>query len=673
MITNAQAAELLQLTSTIHFQILREHGTIPDQAHTMALTALHELLCSMVSGEDVSQHGRWAFAAPIGFGKSSGVAAFLSAAHQLQLLGNGITITLTASRVEQLYDFEDALLDAGIPQADIGKLVAVIHDVKKNVKRESDNDRKDAPILMVAHNRIRKVYRREEQHLEKDLTWFLKCGADKARDFVLWDERCQRTEVIHILVKNFKEALDALCGKVEERPELSDLCTWLRSCLAYINAENVRMLAKSPDAISEADGLLTHMPAGDVQKFYGQIQSCGLNGDNRRALTQFVELLRFKLRVVPTQQAGIITYHVVVPDCMTNCLVLDASYGVSELTPLDPSIKNAEEHLPRLKQMKAWYRKGLADLKDCSDHEFQHWDTGAGKDKVASDLKDYLAGKAVGGNLILEIVEKVKTYSAQGRNILIWTHKHDRTGTNLVTLLVQALEKGGCDLTKMVRDRFSKGHPERPQIVVSNYGQHDANNSWTYCDVVIHLGIQERQDAELAGAMCGQLHSLGSRLTHAQIKSVKVSEKAATLQQSTGRGQCRVTVNGKSLPQISIVIFSSSRDNGLTEKIQAAFPKSRWSKMETKYVVEEVGLIETWVKKVETYLETELKDKLSSRSLKRVLKGDDIASATWTKVTKLVSDRSITWKGEGQSMVRQKAENYGFTIEAVAETSYSPI
>lgn len=45
-----------------------------------------------------------------------------------------------------------------------------------------------------------------------------------------------------------------------------------------------------------------------IQKFYTQIRSCGLNGDNQRALTQFVELLRFKSGVVPTQQAGIITY-----------------------------------------------------------------------------------------------------------------------------------------------------------------------------------------------------------------------------------------------------------------------------------------------------------------------------------------------------------------------------
>jgi hypothetical protein len=664
MITNTQAQELKHLTTTIHLQILREHGTIPDHAHGMALEALHEMLCSMVNGEDVSQHGRWAFAAPIGFGKSSGVAAFLAAAYQLGLLGNGITMTLTASRVEQLYDFEEALLDAGISQADVGKLVAVIHGIDKKVaKRPSDNDKKGAPILMVAHNRIRKVYRREEQHLEKDLTYFLKCG-DKARDFVLWDERAQRTEVVHMPVKNFKEALDALCGKVEEQPALLDLCTWLRACLNYINAENARMIAKSCDVISECDGLLTHMPQGDHQRFYNQIQACGLNRDNRKALSQFVEMLRFKSRVIPTQQAGIIAYHVVVPDCMTKCLVLDASYGVSELTPLDPSIKDAEEHHPRLLDMKKWYGKTLADLKDCSDHEIQHWDTGAGKDKVSSDLQDYIAGKAVGGNLILEVIEKVKTYLAAGRNILIWTHKQDFAGNNLVDLLVEALRLAGCDLTKMVRDRFSKGHPERPQIVVSNYGQHDANNSWTYCDVVIHLGIQERQDSEIAAAICGQLHSLGSRLTHAQIKAVRVSEKAATFQQSTGRGQCRVTVNGKSLPQLSIVIFSQKRDKGLKEKIQAAFSRSQWEKWKTVYVKEDDGVIVRWMKTVEEHLSKETKDKVSSRSLRQTLKASHVAPRTWAVIIKRVSEASTTWKLEGQSLLKQNAKAFGFLGEA---------
>ena len=81
--------------------------------------------------------------------------------------------------------------------------------------------------------------------------------------------------------------------------------------------------------------------------------------------------------------------------------------------------------------------------------------------------------------------------------------------------------------------------------------------------------------------------------------------------------------------------------------------------METKYVVEEVGLIETWVKKVETYLQVELKDKLSSRSLKRMLKGDELAASTWKKIVRRVSDQSTSWKLDGQSLIRQTAGSFG--------------
>ncbi len=89
MISTQESQALEQLTSTIHFQILREHGTVPSDAHALALRALHQQLCQMVNGENSSWQGRWCLSAPIGFGKSSAVAAFLSAAWQLGVLGTG--------------------------------------------------------------------------------------------------------------------------------------------------------------------------------------------------------------------------------------------------------------------------------------------------------------------------------------------------------------------------------------------------------------------------------------------------------------------------------------------------------------------------------------------------------------------------------------------------------
>ena len=42
------------------------------------------------------------------------------------------------------------------------------------------------------------------------------------------------------------------------------------------------------------------------------------------------------------------------------------------------------------------------------------------------------------------------------------------------------------------KSQLQQGTSRERQIVVSNYGQHDANNSWTYCDMVIHLGCAEK-------------------------------------------------------------------------------------------------------------------------------------------------------------------------------------
>jgi hypothetical protein len=190
MIDQYQAAELEQLTSQIHFQILREHGNRPDDAQELSLRAVHNQLVGMVT-DGSPLHGRWCLSAPIGFGKSSAVAAFLSAAWQLSLLDR-ITVTIAAARVEQLYDFEDAILDAGIPASEIRRFVSVLHS-DKSAKRNSDDENREAPVLLITHERIRRVYARPEREtIDRRPVYFVK------RDLVIWDERCLVTSPVSI-------------------------------------------------------------------------------------------------------------------------------------------------------------------------------------------------------------------------------------------------------------------------------------------------------------------------------------------------------------------------------------------------------------------------------------------------------------------------------------------
>ena len=116
MLTTTQTNELESLTTCIHAQILAEHGSSADAATELAQKALHNLMAGMCNGENTKRHARVNFAAPTGFGKSTACAAFLIAAYQLGLLGAGVSVVYTASRVSQLYDFESLLLDNGIPE-----------------------------------------------------------------------------------------------------------------------------------------------------------------------------------------------------------------------------------------------------------------------------------------------------------------------------------------------------------------------------------------------------------------------------------------------------------------------------------------------------------------------------------------------------------------------------
>lgn len=63
MLSTHEAQELERLTTTIHFQILREHGNNPDDAQELALRAIHNQLVGMVT-EDSRMHGLGAYLRP---------------------------------------------------------------------------------------------------------------------------------------------------------------------------------------------------------------------------------------------------------------------------------------------------------------------------------------------------------------------------------------------------------------------------------------------------------------------------------------------------------------------------------------------------------------------------------------------------------------------------------
>ncbi|MEO7862016.1 MAG: hypothetical protein ABIU05_16600, partial [Nitrospirales bacterium] len=400
MLSTKQAAELAALSDLIHEQMLREYGSSADAPTALAHRALHRLLTGMVNGEDTSGHVRMTFAAPTGFGKSSACAAFLIAAYQLDFLGTCLSVTYAASRVSQLYDFESVLLDNGIPASDLRSVVAVLHGSKageRGVLRVCDTE-VSVPVLLITHEKMRGVYRRAEGSKEKDLCYFLKYRGQE-RSLVLWDERCATTESKSVKVDHLRQAIVSLQDIYGHDETYRDILTWFQSAKASILEHNT-----IPECSPEQQ-----------QAFYQTILTARrLGRDGYTALRDFLEALRFTPRVFASEQngQGIIHYKVVLPDQAKRVLNLDASYSISELSKIGSKhpqgFVDAETVSPELQEMFRLYGKRLKDLRDCSTHTLIHWKKGCGKDIVEQDAQAYLDNKAVGGNVILELLEIVR-------------------------------------------------------------------------------------------------------------------------------------------------------------------------------------------------------------------------------------------------------------------------
>jgi hypothetical protein len=286
MLSTHEAQELETLTSELHFQILREHGNRPDAAQQLALRAVHNQLAGMVT-EGSPMQGRWCLSAPIGFGKSSAVAAFLSAARQLGFLGK-LTVTIAAARVEQLYDFEEAILNAGIPKSEIRQYVSVLHK-DKNAKRNSDEDR-EAPVLLITHEKMRRVYARPERNvIDRKPVYFLK------RDLVVWDERCLVTSPISLPLKDLKQAHGAL--KADHKPHHKPLIDWLDQVLPLLVKTAAVMSTKySKGSLPKSVGVAPELPAGNITHFLANIYGAGVA---QKTLQDFLSMMQFRLRLIP--------------------------------------------------------------------------------------------------------------------------------------------------------------------------------------------------------------------------------------------------------------------------------------------------------------------------------------------------------------------------------------
>ena len=209
--------------------------------------------------------------------------------------------------------------------------------------------------------------------------------------------------------------------------------------------------------------------------------------------------------------------------------------------------------------------------------------------------------------------------------------------------------------------------------------------------VHFHLGVQERSVPDLSGEILGYRNKHHIALSKAYLTEVKLTNKAITVMQSTGRGPCRDMIEGKAGAQESWIIYHEDSDHALTTMIKGCFPRCQWKTWPLKTVsrLDEVGLMQTVQDSIQRYLDSlpNEVERVSSRQLKRELKAEKVASRTWTAciqavaakvalrhIDSLMTECAFQWfrgsflrgraleKGR-QSLVRETAKAYGLLQE----------
>jgi hypothetical protein len=598
---------------------LEGHGNQLSQEHTEALFALCGLFTESAQGK---RPGRWAFSLPTGMGKTSAIVAWCSTLSRLGL--DHISVAVSASKIEALVELKLAMMRQGVPEERIGLLYAPNGNRYELPPTEANDDRQ---IMLVAHNRIRM----RDGH---DL--FMQYRG-KRRDLLIWDESLLASDSYGVSVREMRGAILWLEGYwQDEQAPKGELLSWLRKARDRIEQAVASAPADRPMTLS-----LPELDDASLIAFRQLLP-------RRSVVAPVVDLLDFcreELRVLPTNERGVIWYQMAVPREIQNIIVLDASYPVRQLVQADTTIKDAEEHLPPVQRI----GKRLSQLKRYDNVTLHQLFAGGGRETMQRDFEVKTERRAA-----REVVEVVKDIPAD-EAVLVFTFK-DRLGedVNYKSALLRGLSRAGIDIDAKVTTTIDGQTKERPRINIATWGQETSLNRWAHCSNVILCGVLQRSSLDLAASFIGQSDNLLQQVSTETVKGLARSEVAHVVYQALSRGSCRVMDNGQAKPMKGWIIH---RDVGIQPLLSSVMPGVRWEQWKAQHLTtaagRQPGAIASTVTKIVAYLRAlpEEVDRVSTKKLKVEGRLGDVPARTFTHAVGEASSH-VPWLLSGRSLVR---------------------
>ena len=209
------ASELLTSQSHANWLAsLRANGNHPSLDHQHAGW---QLLRAMVDQLYWVITGRYAYALHCGAGKTQAVVSLLVAMVSLQVFGSGKTVMVVAQQVKALCEIKQKLLDAGVPELDVG----ILHSMTSAAFPSTGDEKR--PIMLVTHARIQQ---------DGSLPACCRNMDGKLHDLVIWDEALISTDSVTLTLdstltalRHFADSGKCSAGAIHKRgqpPQKSD-------------------------------------------------------------------------------------------------------------------------------------------------------------------------------------------------------------------------------------------------------------------------------------------------------------------------------------------------------------------------------------------------------------------------------------------------------------------
>lgn len=522
--------------------------TNPTERQLNALHALMDNLSRLAFGE---MTGRYAWALPVGCGKTQSISHWCAAVANSNL---NFGVAIACSQVKALNDINDFLVkELRVPQSTIGTLVG--NDKAKDVAGRRVFDGDTSQILLMTHARV---------HMGKNqLTryWYYQ---GQERQVLCFDESLISAQSVLVSAPEIRRSHDLFVGACK-RNECSVTDAFEETVKKLMddferemNVVKQRVLdyqrdhdphdgpegqtPRVPDKLRYANVKLDPLDTDRFMKDLQTIASCPWS----KPLLAFFNLCGQPMRLVVTNRGeeSMLSYTVTVPHEIDRMVILDASDPIRLLTTMDKAKIIPAERLPLVRKAGI---TSLATLFDYSNVTIYRYNAGGGRDSFQKDRKNTKIKDAVGllktiprdeGVLFFcfkthedevpqpdrQAFNPLMTTPQQGLKPL--TNRFAHKKKNLKELLEQELIRQGYDL-------------QSPLIRIETFGKETSSNDYVHCQHIIFVGTPWQNVTALIAVALGQLRDIHRHLEDQLVSDLYDSEAAYRLHQGLGRGTCR--------------------------------------------------------------------------------------------------------------------------------------